>query len=164
MRPLGTTLALAGSIAVLTSCHERIGTGWDWNRMRVQPKAVRYGPNAALPGGSVMLLPPEGTVPDDSAATKADTSAARGADRYAIFCAVCHGSRADGEALVARNMDAPRPPSLLGERCIAMSDGALDSVMINGIGTMMGFGSDLPSPDRRAVIRYLRRLQAGSSR
>ncbi|MGH7581924.1 MAG: c-type cytochrome [Gemmatimonadales bacterium] len=148
------------AIAVaLVGCHERVGTGWDWNRMRVQPKAARYTGNSALPGGSVMLVPPAGTVPTDSSPSSTDTTLARGADRYAIFCASCHGQRADGAALIARNMDPPRPPSLVAAHAAALGDAALDSIMLRGVGTMMGFGSDLPAADRRAIARYLRQLQ-----
>lgn len=147
------------ALALFAGCREPIGHGWDWNRMRVQPKAVTYGAAAALPHGTVMQTPPDGTVPsdDDEPATPHDS--ARGAERFAIFCAVCHGERGDGQSLMATNIKPMKPPTLLTGAAAVLPDSALEAVIADGLGTMMGFGSDIPPADRHAIVGYIRQLQ-----
>jgi mono/diheme cytochrome c family protein len=152
-------------IAVLAAgCSDGVGRGWDWNRMRVQPKVVTYGEAAALPGRSAMQLPPTGTVPFDTLEAPVPTDSAWGAQRYRIFCAICHGPAADGQSLIATNMAPPKPPSLLHGGPAALADAALDSAMVYGFGTMAGFGGDLPAADRRAIASYIRGLQHAAGR
>ena len=158
-RAVACGLLLAGA-----ACREPIGNGWDWNRMRVQPKTTSYGANAALPDGSTMHPPPLGTVPAGFTTIPVPTGPDRGAGRFAIFCAPCHGIRGDGRSLVARNIDPPLPGSLLAGAAAARSDPQLDSIIISGFGTMNGFGSDIPPSDRRAIVGYLRQLQRGPAR
>ncbi|MEW5729840.1 MAG: cytochrome c, partial [Pseudomonadota bacterium] len=65
------------------------------------------------------LVPPEGTMPRDALGRAVELAVqpaadaellARGADRYAIFCAPCHGIRADGHGRIP---SVPSPPDLL---------------------------------------------------
>jgi mono/diheme cytochrome c family protein len=144
---------------LFAGCREPVGHGWDWNRMREQPKAVTYGAAGALPHGTAMQTPPAGTVPSDDDEPATPHDAARGADRFTIFCAVCHGDRGDGQSLMATNIKPIKPPTLLTGTAAALSDSALEAVIARGAGTMMGFGSDIPTADRHAIIGYIRQLQ-----
>lgn len=147
---------------VATACREPVGRGWDWNRMREQPRTVAYGAAAALPGGMVLQPPPDGAVArEDSDITMISPALSRGRDRYGIFCAVCHGIHGDGQGLMARNIPPPLPPSLVSGAAGSLPDSRLDSVITLGYGTMMGFGVDLPRADRAAVIAYIHRLRTG---
>jgi mono/diheme cytochrome c family protein len=160
-RRLRTTIALLA----LAACRDRIGTGWDWNRMREQPKAVTYGSSAAFANGMAMRTPPPGTVAREvDSAWSGSVDLARGAGRFHIYCAACHGERGDGQSIVASNMEPQRPPSLLSDSIRGFTAEHLDQVMIHGYGRMPGLGAALTAEDRRAVRAYIARLQSGETR
>jgi mono/diheme cytochrome c family protein len=48
---------------IVTACSEHIGKGWDWERMREQPKYAPYRSSAFFPDSNAMRTPPEGTIP-----------------------------------------------------------------------------------------------------
>jgi len=149
---------------VSAACSDRVGHGWDWERMRTQPRYEPYGPSALFPNGMAMRVPPVGTVTRESVSLPdapwgaGAVSAAivqPGASRFAIYCAVCHGERGDGVSVVASNMDPPRPPSLLVPPASTLSARDLVRVMTNGFGRMPSYAPELPARDRWAVAAYI---------
>ncbi len=158
------TLAVAG-------CSERMGKGWDWNRMRVQPRYEPYRGSAFFHDGMAMQLPPVGTISRESAvgalavAPLIVTTAAlkRGALQYHIYCAVCHGERGDGESIVARNMDPPKPSSLITPPVSLMPASVIAAIVSDGLGPMPSFSSELSPADREAVAAYVKTLQPASA-
>lgn len=164
---------LLAALAVATSaCSDRVGQGWDWERMRSQPRYNGYGASAFFRDGKVMQAPPPGTMPHEALGERARETAARaaaaspsaellrrGADRFHIFCAVCHGERGDGRSNVAANMDPPRPPSLLTAPMRELSSDSLHAVITRGSGRMPSYAPDLSVADRWAVEAYVRSLQ-----
>jgi mono/diheme cytochrome c family protein len=158
-------LILCAAIAVtMAGCSDRIGRGWDWNRMRVQPRYEPYRTSRFFPNGMSMQHPPVGTVSREAGAALEDTAPAtasmltRGRSQFHVYCAVCHGDRGDGISLVARNMDAPLPTSLITPPVTLMPARAVASVIANGIGTMPAFSADLSAADRKAVAEYVTSL------
>ncbi|HEY3933948.1 MAG TPA: cytochrome c [Gemmatimonadales bacterium] len=149
----------SAAAVVFAACGKALGTGWDWNRMRTTPHYESYGASSFFRDGKAMQLAPAGTVPRevDTSATLPDT--ARGRSRYRIYCAVCHGDRADGISVVASDMDPPQPGSLLTPAVRALAPGRLDSIVAQGDGRMPSFGDALDQGDRRAVIAYLAGLE-----
>jgi mono/diheme cytochrome c family protein len=88
-----------------------------------------------------------------------DTSArVRGAERFAIFCAVCHGSDGLGRTPVIERGMLP-PPSLLADRARLLPDGHLFHVLTCGQGNMASYSTQLSSADRWKVILHVRSLQ-----
>ncbi len=82
----------------------------------------------------------------------------RGQERYAIFCAPCHGLQGDGLGMVAvRGMK--HPPSYHQERLRQEPNGYLYDVVTNGFGAMYGYSAQIPPRDRWAIIAYVRALQ-----
>jgi mono/diheme cytochrome c family protein len=183
---------LLALVAVVTACSEHIGKGWDWERMREQPKYTPYRSSAFFSDSSAMRTPPEGTVPAAptllvtpyahnnnvgspttelpeqsttlKGATPTDTALLnRGATQFHIVCAACHGDRADGRSLVASNMQPPKPPSLLTARICALPDTVLINVITYGFGRMPPLSAQLAPADRLAVIAYVRHLQLTTS-
>ncbi|HEU4642368.1 MAG TPA: cytochrome c [Gemmatimonadaceae bacterium] len=163
-------LVLAG--VMCAACSDRPGRGWDWERMRSQPRYQAYGASAFFPDGKSMQAPPSGTVSRESGAdAEADAAARaataspsaamlrRGADRFHIFCAVCHGERGDGRSIVAANMEPPKPPSLLSAPVRALPPDALHAVISGGFGRMPSYANELSPADRWAVVAYVRALQ-----
>jgi mono/diheme cytochrome c family protein len=82
----------------------------------------------------------------------------RGGQRYAIFCADCHGADGAGEGIVvARGF--PRPRSFHEEQLRAEPEGQLFSAISRGSGVMYGFADRIGQGDRWAIVAYLRALQ-----
>lgn len=83
---------------------------------------------------------------------------ARGQERYAIFCAVCHGATGAGNGM-AQKFGVNTVQSLLQERMRVMADGEIFNTISHGKNTMLGYGDRIPVPDRWAIIAYMRALQ-----
>lgn len=83
---------------------------------------------------------------------------ARGAERYGIFCAVCHGNTGAGNGM-AQKFGLATVVSLHQERLRSMADGEIFNTITNGKNTMFGYGDRITVPDRWAIIAYLRALQ-----
>ena len=123
---------------------------------------------AAWPDGQSALRPPEGTVDRDAEGPVADTAPfpgppgalllERGRDRYAIFCAPCHGAYGDGDGMITRH-GFPKPPSYHEPRLLAAAPGHFYRVISYGYGMMYPYGYRVPPPDRWAIIAYIRALQ-----
>jgi mono/diheme cytochrome c family protein len=162
-------LAVCLAAVGLGGCSERIGRGWDWNRMRNQPRYEPYRRSAFFADGKAMQRPPAGTVSreDGAAATRSYAPTpdviARGAARYHIYCAVCHGERGDGVSVVASNMQSPTPPSLVTPPISLLTEDSIASVVARGMGPMPPFAAELSRQDRYAVAVYVSTLQHGSA-
>jgi mono/diheme cytochrome c family protein len=142
--------------------------------------AESYARSAVLPGGTTQQplvagvvvhgrapfpypATPEGAaaagreLKNPFAATDA-TARARGAERFAIFCAHCHGSDGQGRGPVVERGMLP-PPSLLAEHAKAMQDGQLYHVVTCGQGNMAAHAALLPPDDRWKTVLHMRVLQ-----
>lgn len=175
MRRMGSpaaTIVLAASALFAAGCREHpTARSFDLARMRVQPRYEAYGASHFFADGKAMQRPPAGTIareaPLDRTAglaqrvpgTVTPAVLARGASRFEIFCAACHGKGGYGGSLVAANMDPPRPPSLRSPAVRAFTAGALYEVIVHGVGRMPPYASQLSEGDRWAVVAYVRALQ-----
>lgn len=157
--------------------------GWDWERMRQQPRADAYERSNVFANGRVMQTPPAGTVPREQltgepllATGQQDGRFApnvplpitpelleSGQSRFGIFCAVCHGAGGYGGSIVAMNMQPPRPPSLRSDTMRALPPGFLFQVVTNGFGRMPSYAAQLSVRERWAVVAYVRQLQQTTS-
>jgi mono/diheme cytochrome c family protein len=171
MRMLTTAWTCATVALILTGCSERIGKGWDWNRMRVQEKYQPYRHSSFFADGKTMQLPPAGTVSREGGkllmqtAPLAVTPAVleNGREQFHIYCAVCHGERGDGNSIVARNMGPPEPPSLVSAPASTLPASTIVNVITDGFGRMPSFAAELTPLDRIAVAEYVKVLQRGAS-
>lgn len=82
----------------------------------------------------------------------------RGQERYEIYCEVCHGldGHADGKAI---SLGFPAPPDLLDSNAQALSDGKMFDIITNGQVTMLSYAYRVKTPDRWAIIAYIRAMQ-----
>lgn len=89
----------------------------------------------------------------------------RGQQRYAIFCATCHGQGGEGDGLVTlRALELEqgtwvRPTSLHAEPIRNQPVGQLFNSISNGVRKMPGYASQIPVRDRWAIVAYVRALQ-----
>jgi mono/diheme cytochrome c family protein len=173
-------LAAAGALVTLAACSREHGTvAPSFERMLVQPRYEPYGASSFFPDGRAMRLPPGGTVsrerladstfiPDGAPTAssidsvplpRSDALLAVGQSRYGIYCAVCHGMLGDGSSVVARNMVACPPPSLLATAVRSLPAATVFQVITAGFGRMPAYAAQLPPEQRWAVIAYVRELQ-----
>ena len=82
----------------------------------------------------------------------------RGAERFNINCAVCHGPTGAGDGIV-KQYGLTTVVTLQDERIRNMSDGEIFQTITHGKNTMMSYGGSVTVPDRWAIIAYLRALQ-----
>jgi mono/diheme cytochrome c family protein len=82
----------------------------------------------------------------------------RGAERFNINCAICHGPTGAGDGIV-RQYGMPTIVSIIDDRITNMPDGEIFDVITHGRNTMMSYGGQVTVNDRWAIIAYLRALQ-----
>lgn len=82
----------------------------------------------------------------------------RGRDRYDIYCSPCHGRTGAGDGMIVRR-GYRRPPSYHQDRLRQAAPGYLFDVASRGFGLMPEYATQVPAPDRWAIIAYLRVLQ-----
>ena len=142
----------------------------------------RYEPQAASAffyNGAEMRLPVPGTVArgelrDDGPfwtgkdaagafvasvpVTVDDAIRARGAQRYDIYCAVCHDKSGDGKGVLFERGKVPTT-SFHIDRLRQMPDGQIFDTITNGVGLMPSYRYPIPVADRWAIIVHVRELQ-----
>lgn len=95
----------------------------------------------------------------------------RGEQRFDIYCAACHGVRADGlgpVALRAKSIRAARwgwidPKNLAASVSVARTNGELFHIAGHGISTMKGYAAQITPTDRWAIVAWVRALQASQA-
>jgi len=150
-----------------------------------QPKYKAQTANAVFADGRAMRRPVEGTVArgelseDDVHARGRDGDAwvkeipvavdlelmRRGQERYAIFCAPCHGWSGRGNGPVAEKAGkaALNVSDLHSELVRGREAGHLFNTITNGLGNMASYGAQIPVADRWAIVAYIRALQRSQS-
>lgn len=94
----------------------------------------------------------------------------RGRNRFYIYCTPCHGQGGFGDGLVAQraaqlvetgaNGTSWVAPKNLHEEAIRQQPvGQLFNTATNGVRTMSGYASQIPTNDRWAIIAYVKALQ-----
>lgn len=87
--------------------------------------------------------------------------AARGAELYNTYCAMCHGYQGAGDGTMRSYLN---PPSLLTAQARGYTDGYLYAIVRYGRGLMGQYGDKIVRQDERwAVVDYVRSLQAAST-
>lgn len=154
MSRLPTLLALA---LALSACDEA--------DMARQPSARTWDRNSYFRDAMTMRQPVAGTVPRvDPAAETAQPAAItapmleRGRERYAIFCAPCHGASGDGRGMIVQR-GFPQAGSLVSGAPRGASAADLYRTVSEGHRAMFGMAQMIPSGDRWTIVAYLRALQ-----
>ncbi len=87
-----------------------------------------------------------------------------GRAQFGIYCSPCHGIGGEGDGMVHRRASALKqgwvPPSNLHQDYLRQQPvGQLFNSITNGVRNMPGYGSQLDTEERWAVIMYVRALQ-----
>ncbi|HEY1588266.1 MAG TPA: cytochrome c [Rhodanobacter sp.] len=83
---------------------------------------------------------------------------ARGAQRFNIYCAPCHGRSGDGAGMVVQR-GFPAPPTYHSDRLRNAPDSHFFQVISDGYGVMYPYADRITSYDRWAIVAYIRALQ-----
>jgi len=139
-----------------------LGCDWSLHRMQEQPRCQVHQQTDLLPGGQCDQQPPPGVVAYGPAEPPPPVTRAlleRGRDRFARFCAPCHGVAADGDSYVAQVMELRKPPSLVDQAASRLSDERIMTVMATGYGLMPSYAEPLALRDRYAILHFVRAMQ-----
>jgi mono/diheme cytochrome c family protein len=97
-----------------------------------------------------------------------DRLLARGKERYAIFCLLCHDPQGLGNgiihqrALTAKEAKWVPPTNLMTQELRDRVDGQIFQAISDGARTMPSYNTQIGPADRWAIVAYLRQLQKNS--
>jgi mono/diheme cytochrome c family protein len=140
------------------------------NDLTRQPRYDDYGPGALFGDGKAMQAAPIGTVARDTPVapdTRPAMSAAllaRGRERYAIDCAMCHAADGSGFGTVpARGF--PQPADFRAPAQRGLTPEQIHNAITHGYGRMFAHADRVAIADRWAITAYVVALQrAGDAR
>lgn len=84
---------------------------------------------------------------------------------YLVNCAICHGSKLDGNGPLWKDGNGPYPAAprnLTDDYSKNLADGQIYHVIMHGKGQMGSYASQLNSKERWMVVEYIRSKQGGS--
>ncbi len=82
-----------------------------------------------------------------------------GERRFGVYCAPCHGAFGQGQTEVSKFMRDKPPGSLHTKAARAMGADALERVIDQGTGGMLGLGAQLDTRSRWATVAWVKLLQ-----
>lgn len=135
-------------------------------RMGEQPRYGTYEAADRFPNRQSALPPPAGTVPVRAGPDPLNRPEPlytpdrleRGRERYAVFCAPCHGAGGHGDGPVVQR-GFPAPPSYHLPRLRQMPESHFVDVITEGYGIMYPYAGRVAPADRWAIAAYIRALQ-----
>lgn len=86
----------------------------------------------------------------------------RGSQRFAIYCAPCHGATGNGDGITTEYGMAV-VADLHTDRLREMAEGEIFEVITNGRGLMGAYAGQIPVEDRWNIIAYMRALQRAAT-
>ena len=144
-----------------------------------QPKLPVNGTVPRRANGNGYKLPVQGSVPYYYANTEEERARAiaeiidnplpitekglaQGKELYNVFCATCHGEKADGNGYLVRDGGAypAQPANFLLEEHVNSSNGRYYHSIMHGKNVMGGYSDKISYEERWNVIHYIRSLQA----
>jgi mono/diheme cytochrome c family protein len=147
------------------------------DNMKHQSHSQPMDSSSQFSNGTSARTPPPHTVPQGPADSPAELNGeeggrmltrlpvpltaallARGRDRYAIYCSMCHGEDGYGSGIVVER-GFPRPESFHTDRLRAAPVGQLYQAISRGVGVMYPLADRIAVSDRWAIVAYLRALQ-----
>lgn len=87
-----------------------------------------------------------------------ETLLRRGRERYNIHCAPCHSETGDGQGMIVQR-GFLAPPTYHQDRLRLAPAGHFFDVITHGYGAMYSYADRIATPDRWAIVAYVRALQ-----
>ncbi len=85
----------------------------------------------------------------------------RAAERYRIYCSMCHGLSGDGKGIVIEKGFFP-PPKYTDDKLLKMPAGQIFHTITNGYNNMQSYKQQIPVRDRWLIVDHVRTLQNSS--
>jgi mono/diheme cytochrome c family protein len=152
-------LGILGSIVLLFT-YDIIKIEWI-SFMEVQPSYREMEDPLSPPARSIPIEGPisiPGMPPPENPIEADEASITRGAELYAIHCALCHGATAEGNGQVAAFL-ANKPSNLTTPVVQSKSDGSIFLTITNGVdGKMPPLNENLIVSERWDLVNFIRTL------
>ena len=174
---------ILGSALLMTSCFNNSKPNYQYFPNMYEPVGYEaYDGSDAFPGGMEALSPAEGTIargnslyeyPNTSEGyedakvnlgspldiTKTEDNLSKGKELFDIYCAICHGTKGDGEGnLVKREKFLGVPKYDDAARAITI--GSVYHVIYYGKNSMGSHASQLNETERWQVAEYVMKLKS----
>ncbi|GAB4274426.1 MAG TPA: cytochrome C [Opitutae bacterium] len=133
-----------------------VARGYEWNVKKVFSENFAYAPdqNPALYSGKDI----SGEWYRGFPVPVTNELMELGQQKYAIFCAVCHGALGDGNG-ITKQYGMIATPTYHDDRLRDMAEGEIFNTITHGKNTMNPYADKLTPEERWAVILYVRALQ-----
>lgn len=152
-------LGILGAI-VLIFTYDIIKIEWI-SFMEIQPSYRQMEDPLPPPARSIPVEGPiniPGMPPPENPVEADEASVTRGAELYAIHCAMCHGQTAEGNGAVAAFL-ANKPANLTTPVVQSKSDGSIFLTITNGVdGKMPPLNENLIVSERWDLVNFIRTL------
>ncbi len=86
----------------------------------------------------------------------------QGKHLYTINCAICHGTKGDGQGYLVEINKYPPPPSYFSDDLMAKPEGQRYHTLMYGKNMMGSYASQLDNRERWLVLSYVKSLQDAS--
>ena len=172
-------LLMLGIPVIFTSCNwDKTTPGYTYmDDMYRSPSLETYSAADSLPNGMSALVPVEGTVPrgyipyeipntNEGYQTSlknevipknfAELNPEEGKKLYEIFCSACHGTKGDGQGILAQREKINGVPAYKDREITA---GSVYHVIMHGKGIMGSHASQLTYEERWKIISYVMKLR-----
>ncbi|WP_340075274.1 cytochrome c [Leptobacterium sp. I13] len=169
-----------GVALLLTSCFDSSRPNYQYFPNMYEPVGYEtYAESSAFANGVEAQLPPENTIkrgwmpyayentlegkelatleltsPLDS--LQKEENLAVGKELYAIYCAICHGAKGDGQGTLVKREKILGVPSY-ADRVI--NEGSTYHVIYYGLNTMGSYAAQLNEEERWQVTEYVQKLR-----
>jgi mono/diheme cytochrome c family protein len=94
-----------------------------------------------------------------------EATMARGQMKFGVYCTPCHGQVGEGDGMVSQRATAlaegtwAPPSNVTEERLRYMPVGEIFNTITHGVRNMPGYGAQILTEDRWAIVAYVRALQ-----
>ncbi len=180
MKNIVNIIIVFGVSILLTSCFNESRPNYQYfPNMYESGGYETYGEANGFTNGVEAQLPPENTIPrgwkpydykntnEDYELAKAQLknplqpsieNLATGAALYAIYCAVCHGKKGDGQGILVKNEKFLGVPSY-DDAGRAITEGSIYHVIYYGKNAMGSHAAQLNEKERWQVTQYVLKLK-----
>jgi mono/diheme cytochrome c family protein len=153
-------LGILGSIVLLFT-YDIIKIEWI-SFMEIQPSYRPMEDPLPPPARSIPVEGPisiPGMPPPENPVEADEASITRGAELYAIHCAMCHGQTAEGNGPIAPFLLNAKPANLTTPVVQSKSDGSIFLTITNGVdGKMPPLNENLIVSERWDLVNFIRTL------
>jgi mono/diheme cytochrome c family protein len=168
-----------GVLLLMTSCFDASKPNYQYFPNMQQPVGYEtYAESAAFANGIAAQLPVEGSVPRGwnpyeypnnqqgydaakasliSPLATTDENLKQGKELYGVYCAVCHGTKGDGQGILMKREKFLGVPSYVDRE---ITEGSIYHVLMYGINSMGSHAGQVNETERWQIAQHVMELRA----